>query len=206
MLCLADLYTFRRNPAAAVPWLRKLAANGDQEAIHDLPYALRNSGHLAEAEEFWLKRIEADMMREDAVHQLTDLYRWQGRDADCERLLQQLAEHGDEEAMWCLHLLLDGAGRIEESFGWRQRAADNGHYLALNLAVNRILHTKPSQADEQWLRRTILACRGAGLASCLLYALSETLGRAGKAEEAERLLKYGLEPDGSISGRWDLEI
>jgi TPR repeat protein len=201
---LARLYTIRRNPEAALPWLSQLAANGDREAMHDLPYALRNSGRFAEAEEFWMKRIEANIMREDAVHRLSDLYRAQGREADREYLLLRLAEHGDAEAIWCYHLFLADAGRVEESSRWQQRAADNGHHLALTIIGSELFHSGSTQDDEQWLRHTILAC-GGNTPSGLLYPLSAVLRRADKAEEAERLPKYGLEPDGTCAKPWDLE-
>jgi len=201
---LADLLAKRGD----VDGLRARADAGDEDAAEQLADLLADRGDVDGL------RARADAGDEAAAWQLADLLADRG-DVDG---LRARADAGDEAAAWQLARLLADRGDVD---GLRARAdagdEDAAEQLADLLAERGDLDELRTQADVGDIDAAVrladlLAERGdldglrarvdAGdwpAAGRLVELLADLLNRQGRSEEAERLLRFGFNPDGSIA-------
>ena len=183
--------------------LRARADAGDEDAALRLARLLADQGDLDQL------RARADAGDEDAALRLARLLAARG-DLD---ELRARADAGDEDAALWLALLLAARGDLDEL----RARADAGDGGAAMLLAERWdldqLRARADAGDEDAARRLagLLAGRGdLDGAEQILRAqadaghgdaglLAELLAQRGQGEEAERLRKFGLNPDGSVA-------
>jgi len=179
-LKLADLLIERGDLDGAVQVLRARADAGDEYAARRLADLLIERGDLDGAVQ--VLRAGADAGDEYAAQDLAGLLAERG---DLEGLRAR-ADAGDGRAAVRLADLLAERGDLE---GLRARAATGDEYPARRLA-----DLLRERGDLEGLRAR--AATGDEHAARLLPRL---LTRQGRGEEAERLRRFGLNPDGSIA-------
>ena len=160
---------------AAMRLAELLAATGDGPA----------ASWLAEAADLDELRARADAGDAFAAMRLAELLAATG-DLD---ELRARADAGDASAVWRLARLLAATGDLDEL---RARADAGDASAALRLA--RLLAERGDPDGAMQILRA-LADAGRGHAQ----RLAELLTRQGRGEEAERLRRFGLNPDGSIA-------
>jgi hypothetical protein len=198
---------WRNLAGLALQLLRDRADAGDEAATMQLAVLLTNRGDLDQAEQLLRDRADADDMA--AALQLADLLTERG-DLDqlraradtgdwgaARRLADLLAERGDldrlraradagdREADRSLADLLAERGDLDRLRA-RADAGDGG-------AARRLADLLAERGDLDQLRAR--ADAGDGHADLL----AGLLARRGQGEEAERLRRFGLNPDGSIA-------
>jgi hypothetical protein len=167
--------------------LRDRADAGDEYAARELAGLLADHGDLDQAEQIWRDRADAGDVA--ASMRLAGLLAGRG-DLD---QLRDRADAGDEHAARELAGLLADHGDLDQAEQiWRDRADAGDEAAAMRLFV---LLTERGDLDqaEQLLRDR--ADAGDGDADLL----AGLLARQGQGEEAERLRRFGLNPDGSIA-------
>jgi hypothetical protein len=172
-LRLAELLAWQ----SYVPELQPRAETLDRLAAAD---RLAEQGHVAEL------RARADSGDDFAAHRLAELLAEQGGIAE----LQARADARDDIAARRLAELLAEQGRVEEAIEVLRAGADAGDILA----ARRLAELLAKQGRVEELFKEVHAGT-AGAARCLIDQLA-TLGRG---DEAERLRRFGLNPDGSIA-------
>jgi hypothetical protein len=167
--------------------LRARADAGDAYAAYQLARLLANHGDLDEAEQ--ILRARADAGDEHAAWQLAALRADYGGDLDeAKQILRARADAGDEHAAMHLAMLLYGRDDLD---GLRAQADADDWY---GYAAYLLTRLQGKRDDLDGLR----ARADAGDA----YAgeeLADVLTKQGRGEEAERLRRFGLNPDGSIA-------
>jgi thioredoxin-like negative regulator of GroEL len=179
-LRLADLLAQRGD----IDGLRARADAGDGAAARRLADLLAQRGDLNGAEQ--ILRTRADAGDGDAAGRLADLLIRRGDINGAEQILRAGADGGDGAAAGWLAGLLAQRGDID---GLRARADAGDGAAAGGLA--RLL---ADRSDLDGLRARADAGDGAAAGW-----LAELLIRQGRGEEAERLRRFGLNPDGSIA-------
>ena len=177
---LADLLADRGD----LDGLRARADAGDEDATQRLADLLAQRGDLDGATQILRTRADAD--DEDATQQLTDLL------ADRSDLdgLRARADAGDEDATQRLADLLAQRGDLDGATQILRTRADGGD----GFAALRLAGLLADRGDLEGLRARTDA--GDGFAASRLPVL---LIKQGRGEEAERLRRFGLNPDGSIA-------
>jgi tetratricopeptide (TPR) repeat protein len=167
----------------AIPLYHHAADAGDQYAADRLTLLLIDRGDLGEL------RGRADAGDTYAALELGLLLAYRGDLDEAVQILRTMADAGDGNAAERLAKLLAERDDLGEL---RARADAGDTYAALELA--RLLAYR-GDLDEavQILRR--MADAGDGDAERLV----ELLTQQGWAEEAERLRRFGLNPDGSVA-------
>jgi hypothetical protein len=163
----------------ALPLFRHAADAGDEDAAWRLAVLLAERGDLDEL------RARADTGDGAAARELARLLarRW---DLDgAEQILRDRADTGDEDAARELARLLAERGDLE---GLRARA-DAGD----GAAAWRLAEVLAERGDLEGLR-----ARADADDEYAAVLLAEVLTQQGREEEAERLRRFGLNPDGSI--------
>ena len=168
--------------------LRARADAGDGEAARQLAHLLIERGDLDAAEQ--ILRTRADAVGGEAAHDLAGLLADRG-DLD---ELRARADAGDPAAASQLAGLLARRGDLDEL---RTRAdAGDGE------AVWQLARQLADHGNLNWAVQILRARADAGdrlAASRLAYLLADLLTEQGRGEEAERLRRFGLDPDGSIA-------
>jgi hypothetical protein len=164
----------------AIPLYRHAADAGDSDAARRLAELLAARGDLEELR----ARVDVDAGDWEAARWLAELLRERG---DLEELRAR-ADAGDGPAAGQLAELLRERGDLD---GLRARADAGDWHAAIWLAA--LLRER---GDLEELRARVDA--GDGYAAGQLVAL---LAQQERGEEADRLRRYGLNPDGSIAGR-----
>jgi thioredoxin-like negative regulator of GroEL len=177
---LAELLAQRGDLDGAVEVLRGRADAGDRDAAFRLADLLAERGDLDGAVE--VLRGRADAGDPDAARRLADLLAQAG-DLDG---LRGRADAGDPDAARRLADLLARRGDLD---GLRARADVGDWHAASELA--RLL---AGRGDLDGLR----ARAGTG-ETAAAEQLADLLIKKGRDEEAERLRRFGLNPDGSIA-------
>jgi TIR domain len=136
-----------------------------------------------------LYRRAADADDGDASERLARLLADRGDLDQAEQILRARADADDRDATG---LLVDRGGLDQAEQIWRVRADAGDRYAARRLARLLADHGDLDQA-EQILRAR--ADAGDGDAA----RLAELLAQRGRSEEAERLRRFGLNPDGSVA-------
>ena len=181
---------------AAEPLARLLAARGDLDGL----------------------RARADAGDGHAAWRLADLLAARGDLDSAARLLRARADAGDEAAAWRLAGLLEVSGDLDSAVQMLRAPADVGDVLA----AQRLAELLAARGDLDGLR--VRADAGDGTAADLLTGMLAARGdldglraqvdagdrdaadlltglliKQGRSEEAERLRRFGLNPDGSIA-------
>ena len=195
-----------------VDGLRARADAGDWFAARQLVNVLAGRGDLEGATQVLSARADAGDV--DAARRLASLLAERGDLEGATQLLSARADAGDVDAARQLVNVLAGRGDLD---GLRDRA-DVGDWFAARQLVNVLagrgdldgLHARADAGDEDAARRlaSLLAGRGDldGLRArvdagdvAAAERLPDMLIRQGRGEEAERLLRFGLNPNGSIA-------
>jgi thioredoxin-like negative regulator of GroEL len=165
--------------------LRGRADAGNQAAAYQLAGLLADRGDIGEA--LQILRPLADAGSEDAAHRLADLLASRGDLGE----LRALAEGGNQAAAYRLADLLADRGDLDELRG---RAGGGDQHAAYRLAG--IL------SGRGRLSEVLPVICALVLAGCADTAqLFELLSQQGREEEADRLRRFGLNPDGSIADK-----
>ena len=203
-----------------------LADHGDLDELRartdagDEYAAFRLAGLLAEHGDLDELRARTDAGDKYAAFRLARLLAEHGDLDDATQILRPLADAGDKYAAFRLAGLLADRGDLDElrartdagdkyaAFRLAGLLADRGDldelrartdvgdkYAASHLAG--LLADRGDLADAVQILRA-MADAGSGDA----WRLAELLTRQGQAGEAERLRRFGLNPDGSIAGSW----
>jgi hypothetical protein len=213
---MANVLIQRHDRDGAIQMLRARADNGDWDAASELDILLAQRGNLDRAVQILRPRADVDdILSADRLAQLL---------AECGDLdeLRARADAGHQAASWRLVDLLVQRGDLDEL----RARADNGDAFAAyrldRLLVQRgdldELRARADNGDRHPLRPLVdmLADRGdldrlvqilraradAGdldSAIRLAIVLADVLIEQGRREEAERLRRFGLNPDGSIA-------
>ena len=191
--------------------LRTRADAGDRSAAWWLADRLADRGDLDQAEQ--ILRARADAGDGSAAGWLADRLADRGDLDQAEQILRARADAGDEYAAVRLAGLLADRGDLD---GLRTRADAGDEYAAEQLAgllADRgdldQLRTRADAGDEYAAGRLsdLLASRGdldglralADAGDADVGRLAALLAQRGQGEEAERLRRFGLNPDGSVA-------
>jgi tetratricopeptide (TPR) repeat protein len=186
---------------AKLAWLFELVKRGHPSAMGYAIRRLCDAGRESEALEWALERADAGDNR--APWEVASLYAATG-ELDLalqwwERSAQQTSygHAGYREGAQALR----DAGRIEEAVTWSQRATEAGDVEAVFLTIE--LYERLGRSDEALACLWDLAERGLYGSTDLA---ADILQRAGRERDAERLRRYGWEPDGSIATAWSAHL
>ena len=180
---LADLLAKRSD----LDGLRARADAGDGYAAR----GLAGHGHLDEAVQ--ILRARTDAGDTDAARPLADLLAGRGNLDEAEQILRARADAGETYAARQLAGLLAGRGNLDEAEQILRARADAGDTDAAGLLARLLAGRGDLDEAEQILRAR--ADAGDGDAK----QLAELLTQQGRGQEAERLRRFGLNPDGSIA-------
>lgn len=198
---LADLLEREGRHEDAARWLGKAAGAGSPSAMRRLAQLIEEAGQdwQSEAEGWWRRAVWAGdehaiwnrIQHHEAVgeHQEADtLWSWvlQGDDSD---------EHVDSIYRFVGWLAESGQTDGAESLA-RYVADTRGPHAWTCLAEYLVDHLQYEEA-EMWLRRAILVGQRPAYEALL------SLLRKRKPQESGRLLRFGVDPDGKTSERWD---
>jgi thioredoxin-like negative regulator of GroEL len=181
---LADLLAERGDLDGAVQVLRARADAGDLSAALRLADLLKECGVLDGAVQ--VLRARADAGDEYAALRLAHLLKERGDLDEAVQVLRAWADAGDWAAAVQLARLLKERGDLD---GLRARADADDEYAARELAD---LLEQRGDLDELRARADAGDPDAAGQLAGLLM-------KQGRREEAERLRRFGLNPDGSIA-------
>ncbi|WP_328765378.1 MULTISPECIES: tetratricopeptide repeat protein [unclassified Streptomyces] len=178
-------------------WLFELVKRGHPSAMSYAIRRLCDAGRESEALEWALER--ADGGDDRAPQEVASLYAAAG-ELDLalqwwERSAQQTSygHAGYREGASALR----EAGRTEEALTWSHRAVEAGDVDGVLLPLD--LYESLGRNDEALAYLWDLTERG----SCpRTDVAADFLQRAGRERDAERLRRYGWEPDGSIAAAW----
>ncbi|WP_189301502.1 hypothetical protein [Streptomyces cinerochromogenes] len=124
-----------------------------------------------------------------------------GRPAQAADWYRRAAEEGDLDALGHTARLMTPAEGPDAAFAWLMACADRraaAEYGEARATVAQLLHAAGRTREAlDWLRR---ASQAGDPYAWRQYA--DLLKAAGRTEEAERLRRYGWEPDGAISPPW----
>ena len=205
---LAVLLARRGDLDEAKQLLRPYADAGDEQAAWLLAYLLAQRGHLEEL------RAPADAGDEKAAWRVAELLAARGDPDGAKQILRARAAVGDQQAAFQLARLLVRRGDLAEL---RARVDDGDEKAAEQLAELLAqrgdldgLRARADAGDWHAARELagLLAQRGDldGLRaradagdSHAAPPLVDLLIKQGRNEEAERLRRFGLNPDGSIA-------
>ncbi|MFI1420880.1 tetratricopeptide repeat protein [Streptomyces sp. NPDC020731] len=178
-------------------WLLELTENGHPSAIYYAVSRLCDAGREGEALDLALAQAERGHDR--APGTVAELYSEAGELESALQWWERSARHtGHRSAAYSAGgRALREAGRTEEATAWFRRAVEAGDVDLLWLTVELYETLERHGEALAWLWQ--LAVRGwpfcVGLAA-------DVLRHGGEEREAERLRRYGWEPDGSTAAAW----
>ncbi|MER6590348.1 helix-turn-helix domain-containing protein [Micromonospora purpureochromogenes] len=173
--------------ASGLGWLQRAARAGHPWAMYDLATALREAGQTDEARR-WLEQA-AGFGDPNAIEELTVAL----PPEEAAERIKELAGRGDVLATTVLTEVLDES----ETEAWLLDAAEDGNTAAMEALIWRLKNAGRLSEAEGWLRRAVLAGQ-TGAVSDLVKLLEQTR----RSEEASRLRRYGIEPDGRTAAPW----
>ncbi|MFF5919273.1 hypothetical protein ACFY8C_13080 [Streptomyces flavochromogenes] len=184
--------------AAVLDGAEEIAGGGRREGVRAAE-ALRKEGRPEEALALY-EREAADGRRGAAAH-VAALHEQLGRVSEAVTWYQRAAEEGDLGALRETARLLTALMGPDESFVRLRSCADRhaaDGYPDQRSVVAELLHDA-GRTDEalDWLRH---ASRTGDLYAWRQYA--EVLEKAGRTSAAQRMRRYGWEPDGEMSAPW----
>jgi tetratricopeptide (TPR) repeat protein len=196
MLQLASLLEHVGRAQEAPGWLRQAAEYVRSIDTAELIDWLQQRGRIQELEGYL--RHGAGAGNGDAMMGLADLLE-QRSSHEAEGWLRQAVELGVQGGPRRLRGLLTRIGRAQQAQEVLRQAAEGGDDEAMEeLAILLEQHGRIEEA-EAWLRRAIEIGR---IGSNATARLAELLGRTGRAQEADRLGRFGIEPGGRTADPW----
>jgi len=184
---LADLLGERGDLDEAVQMLRTRAHAGDTAAAVRLPRLLAAPGDLDEAIQILRARADADT---DAAVRLAELLAEHGDLDEAVRILRTRTDAGDGYAALRLADLLAKRGDLDELRARTDAGDQSAAWWLADLLAGR------GDLDELRARTD---AGDADAAVRLAQLLADLLIKQGQREEAERLRRFGLNPDGAIA-------
>ncbi|WP_189844009.1 hypothetical protein [Streptomyces umbrinus] len=161
--------------------------------------ALRRQNRLEEA--LALYQAEADAGRRDVAAHVAALHEQLGRPSEAVTWYRRAADEGDLDALRETARLMTLTVGPDETFAWLMSCADRHAEEDCpdqRSTVAELLHTAGRTNEAlDWLRRA--SCAGDPYA---WRQYAELLRSAGRTEDAQRMQRYGWEPDGEISEPW----
>lgn len=112
--------------------------------------------------------------------------------------LREAAGRGSRADSWALAGLLEGTGRVEQAEAVWRAAAESGEAEAMWRLADLLVSTERVEEAEEWWRKAADTDSDLGM----MARLTAVLCRAGRVEDAERLVHYGRDPDGSPAEPW----
>ncbi|MGN3955100.1 tetratricopeptide repeat protein [Streptomyces sp. WAC8370] len=184
----------------AIEWLEGLGEARNGESLGWAAELLQEAGQEGKALDWYRRSAERDNPR--AMSRRAELLRCKGRTEEVIAWLKELSKKGsypaaEEAAMKKAADLLHEGGRTQEAIDWLRDRANEGDIHALGVGASTL--RSAGQPDEalDWYK----AAANAGYFS--LEEVASLLHEKGQTEEAARLLRYGLDPGGSVAEPWD---
>lgn len=187
--------------SAAAEWLRKAAEAGNAIAMCRQAERFEADGQEAEAQDWWWRAARAGDA--EAIWYLIQHYEESGSRQEVDELWNMVMDGGDGSAWYAdwvngFAKRLIGVKRADEAEALLRRVASTSNTQAMaHLATFLIDHGSPNEA-EKLLRRAILL-DGNGSAH---FGLCDLLEKK-DLNELDRLLRFGLEPNGETAEPWE---
>ena len=140
-------------------------------------------------------RARADAGDRPAAYQLARMSEDRGDLDKAAQILRPLADAGDEVAAYQLARMLEDRGDLDKAAQILRPLADAGDEVAARRLFGLLSERGDLDQAEQILRARI----GVGVSDRDAWRLAELLTQQGRGEEAERLRRFGLAPDGSTA-------
>jgi tetratricopeptide (TPR) repeat protein/transcriptional regulator with XRE-family HTH domain len=192
---LAELLERAGRIEEAVAVWQPAAQGGDLYAVRELAWLLDRARRIDEAVAVWER---ADALGDPlAAGALAELLERAGRTEEAVAVWQPAAQGGDLYAMRKLTGLLVRAGRIDEAVAVWQPAAQDGDLSAMRTLAKLLDEAGFSNLAEWWLRCAVQHGDDESLAQ-----LVQLLRMARRADEAEQIMNFGLEPGGRTADPW----
>ncbi|RKT20053.1 tetratricopeptide repeat protein [Streptomyces sp. 1114.5] len=214
----------------AIAWLRGLGEAGFADAFRVAARQLADSGRIGEASDLYRRAAETGDI--EALREAAKRLNCAGRVDEATAFYQRAAEAGENHLLEVAAKRMASAGRTDEAIAWLRGLADADNPEANTVAARWqewgewVTHTERTItwcaaqaaagfADAFRVAAVELADAGrieeaityylraveVGETSALLRA-AETLECAGRADEAKRLRRFGIEPGGRIADEW----
>lgn len=192
---LADLLKRNERTDDAAAWLRRAAEAGNPSAMRRQAQNLDADDQAQEADDWWRRAAQAG--DEEAIWHEIQHHEAAGTGQEVDGLWQWVLQGDDSE--WHVDSIYRFVGRLAES-GQTDRAESLARYAADTrgphawtcLAEYLVDHGQHEEA-EVWLRRAVV------LGERPAYDALRSLLRRRKPEESERLMRFGVEPDGKTA-------
>ena len=183
-----------RTSEAAAVW-QPATQKGDIYAMRALAGLLERAGRTDEAAAVWQRAVEhGDPL---AVSGLAGLLERAGRTSEAAAVWQPATQKGDIYAMRALTALLERVGRTHETLAIWEPAARRGDTAAMRMLAKFLSKVGRISMAQWWLRNAVQHGEADSLAE-----LAELLRLVGRADEADRVMTIGLEPDGRTAEPW----
>jgi tetratricopeptide (TPR) repeat protein/transcriptional regulator with XRE-family HTH domain len=192
---LAELLERAGRIDEAVAVWQPVVQDGDFYAVRELAGLLDRARRTDEAAAVW-ERADArgDPLARGA---LAELLERAGRIDEAADVWHAAVQGGDLYAMHKLTGLLVRARRIDEAVAVWQPAAQSGDLSAIRMLAKLFGEAGSSSLAEWWLRSAVQ--HGDDESLVQLVGLLRMIGRA---DEAEQIMNFGLEPGGQTADPW----
>ena len=171
------------------------AQAGDIYAMRALAGMLERAGQTDEAAAVWRRADErGDPL---AKGELAGVLERAGRIDDAVAVWHPAAQAGDIYAMRALAGMLERAGQTDEAAAVWEPAAQEGNTAAMRTVAELLDKAGQIGLAEWWMREAAQHGDAESLAD-----LAGLLQRVGRVDEADRVKKFGLEPDGRTADPW----
>ncbi|MFE0457928.1 restriction endonuclease [Kitasatospora sp. NPDC058965] len=174
---------------ATLSWLEACVASGSIVASAVLVNVLLSDGRTDDALH-WCKQ-NLSRLNLPAFQMACEILQATGGTEEAISWLTDLADQGHGFALWRMAGLSEENGRIDEVTVKVKELANRGQTTALHLAAFLTARVGAKEEAVEWYRRAILAGEAFGIAE-----LADLLEELGKADEADRVRRYGLTPSG----------
>jgi hypothetical protein len=177
--------------------LEHAAASGDRDAMTELAVVLEDEGEFAAAEAWWRHAVESGSTW--APKWLAAVLDRQGKSILEDETLLRAAEDQSAEALLALAKAHEAQGNREEAERLLRRYDGADHDYRLPLVEFLARQGDPRHLEEAERRLRAFVQRGSpwlGEDDRAEELLAKLLRDSGRAQEADRFLRLGLEPDG----------
>lgn len=198
---MATLYTMAGREDEAHVWTVRAAEAGDATAMAKLAQDHDTNGSGGEASKWYQRAIAAG--HQASRSQLARLLHRQGDPATALDAYQKAAEAGDATALPHIAEIIATARTEDAAFDWliahADTAMDTGHESHRQVVLQLLQDAGRTDQALDWLRTAAQTDDDSAWLD-----LPDVLRRAGRNDEADRMAKYGWEPDGTVSAPWDI--
>lgn len=197
---MATLYAWADHPEEARVWTARAAEAGDASSMASLAQHHEADGDHEEAGRWYRRAIEAGHGPSRA--RLARLLDQQGDTAAALTLYRQAARARDATVLARLSELITAVEGQSAAFDWLVAHADAAMDTAGDSQPRTVVLKLLQEAGHhdralEWLHDVAQADDDSAWLD-----VPDVLYRAGRADDAERMRRYGWEPDGSISTPW----